>query len=201
MKKKWWILIAVVVFVLAGGGVLWGVLTHKEPGFMEVCWQHGQAVYTNCEQTLPLKWSKSQLPLTYYIDFDRHHKVYVESVTGAAKSWNQEIGVEVFKRVEKREDAKVVVKWGSVSGNAGGHTSHRGDDSGPKSAEVVLVDASDVRAVYRFAMHELGHVLGLAHDDFESSVMYAVAPDQTGPYLKFILPSDHDKKLLQETLR
>jgi hypothetical protein len=201
MMKRWmWYVIAAVVFALAGGGVLYGVLTHREPGFMDVCWKKGYALYSGCEKTTPLKWSKADLPLTYYIDFDETHKVYVESVTTAALAWNREIGAEVFKRAEDKSKAKVLVQWGSVRDNAGGSTQHTGDDSGPKQAVVTLVDASDVRAVHRYAMHELGHVLGLAHDDFKSSVMYPIAPGMTEE-MTFILPSDADKKLLQETYR
>lgn len=200
MKRWVWYVIAAVVLALAGGGVLYGVLSHKEPGFMEVCWQNGQAIYTNCEKTQPLKWSKTELPLVYFIDFDSAHKVYVESVTTAAQAWNREIGSDVFKRTEDKSKAKVLVQWGSVTGNAGGYTSHQGDDSGPKRAEVTLVEASDVRAVHRFAMHELGHVLGLAHDDFKSSVMFPIQPGMTEE-MTFILPSDFDKKLLQEAYR
>ena len=61
MKRWVWYVIAAVVFALAGGGVLYGVLTHKEPGLMNVCWKGGIANYTmQCE---PLAWKKEQMPL------------------------------------------------------------------------------------------------------------------------------------------
>jgi hypothetical protein len=199
MKRWIWYVIGAVILALAGGGVLYGVLTHKEAGFMEVCWKGGQAHYTGCDTTKPLKWSKDKLPIPYYIDFDKDHQTYVESVTTAADLWNREVGVALFKRVKLASDSKLIIKWGAVDGDKAGHTSHRGDDRGPTSSEVVLVEASDVRAVHRFAAHELGHVLGLAHD--EHAVMQPTAPGMSPDKMQFILPSDHDKKLLQETYR
>ena len=41
MKRWVWYVIAGLVFALAGGGVLYGVLTHKEPGLLKVCFKGG----------------------------------------------------------------------------------------------------------------------------------------------------------------
>jgi hypothetical protein len=199
MKRWVWYIIAAVVFALAGGGVLYGVLTHKESGLMLVCWEGGIANYNkNCEE---LKWKKGQMPLPYYIDFGADHKVYVDSVIEAADMWNKEIA-PVFKRVDKKENAVVVVSWGAYDSNnsndcAAGYVKHRGY-GGPKSAELVLRNPSDVHAVMRYAAHEFGHVLGLAHD--EHGIMKPKLEDVTTE-LKFTLPTDHDKKLLRGLYR
>lgn len=197
MKRWVWYVIAALVFALAGGGVLYGVLTHKEPGLMLVCWEGGIANYSkNCEE---LKWDKEQMPLTYHIAFGDDHKDYIESVIKAADMWNKEIG-PVFKRVDKETEAAVRVTWGSYEGGndcAAGYVKHRGY-SGPKSADLVLRNPSDVHAVFRFAAHEFGHVLGLAHD--EHAIMKPKLEDVTDE-LKFTLPSDHDKKLLRSLYR
>jgi matrixin len=193
MMKKW-IIIAIAFFVVVGAGVLYGVLTHKEPGLMKVCWQNGQAIYNHPDCTSEIKWKKPQLPLKYHIDFDKDHKVYTDSVVKGAELWNSEISVKLFERVDDASEAVVHVSWGSVNGNEAGHTSHQGGEDGPTSAKLVLVEATDIHAVYRFAAHEFGHVLGLDHDDH--AVMQPTAPGMTSE-LKFILPSDHDKKLLQ----
>jgi hypothetical protein len=193
MKRWVWYVIAAVVFALAGGGVLYGVLTHKEPGLMMVCWKGGVADYsTNCEE---LKWKKEQLPLPYHIAFGEDHKTYIESVVKAADMWNKEIA-PVFKRVDKEADAVIKITWGSYEGGkdcAAGYVKHRGY-GGPKGADLVLRNPSDIHAVFRFAAHEFGHVLGLAHDDH--GIMKPKLEDVTTE-LKFTLPSDHDKKLLR----
>jgi len=196
MKKWVWYLIGGIVFLLAGGGVLYGVLTHKEPGLMKVCWKSGHAVYDNASCTQDLQWDRTVFPLTYFIDFDKDHKDYLESVEAGVKLWNREIGRDLFVRTEKREEAKLIVQWGSVEGNTGGYTKHFGTGH-PERAEVTLVDATDVHAVYRFAAHELGHVLGLAHDEAPRSIMYPTQPGMTTD-MTLVLPSDFDKKLLKE---
>jgi hypothetical protein len=200
MKRWVWYVIGALVLALAGGGVLYGVLTHKEPGLMKVCWQSGQAVYTgDCQE---VKWDKAKMPLPYYIDFEEPHRVYVDSVVKGAQTWNAEIGA-VFKRVKEKKDALVIVSWGSADSGttcAAGTTSHTGDESGPRRASVVLKEPSDIHAVYRFAMHEFGHVLGLAHDEAKRSIMYRAQPGMTKE-LKVALPSDFDKKLLRGLYR
>lgn len=200
--KKW---IFIILGVLVGGGaiagVLYGVLTHKEPGFMQVCWQGGNANYApDCQPKVELKWKKTDIPLTVALDLDAHADAnYRESIIGALKMWNSEVG-EVFKLEADKTKAKVIVTWGSKSGDTGGFTSHKGGPDGPVSARAELVEPSDTHAVMRYAAHELGHVLGLAHDDFTKSIMYPVQPGMTTE-MTFVLPSDFDRKLLKQTYK
>jgi hypothetical protein len=200
MKRWVWYIIGALVLLLAGGGVLYGVLTHEEPGLLTACFKNGVAHYDgDCQE---VKWKREQMPLPYYIDFGEHHKVYVESIVAGANVWNTEIGA-VFKRVNRKEDAKVVVSWGSTDSGttcSAGTTSHTGDENGLTGARVTLKEPSDVHAVYRFAAHEFGHVLGLAHDEAKRSIMYPAQPGQTEE-MTFVLPSDFDKKLLREMYR
>ena len=198
MKKWVWYVLGAVIGAIAIGGVLYGVLTHKEAGLLQVCWKGGVANYSgDCKE---LTWKKDQLPLKYYIDFGPDHKVYVDSVIKGADLWNKEIGTQLFMRVHNKADATIHVSWGSYDGGndcVAGYVQHKGD-GGPQSADLVLKNPSDVHAVYVFAAHEWGHVIGLAHDDH--AVMKATHPDVTDQ-MKFVLPSDHDKKLLRELYR
>jgi hypothetical protein len=210
MLKKWYFWVALVVVLGCGGSVLYGVLTHKEPGFMGVCWDANGSVASyhdplkdpHPECTTELKWKKEQFPLTYYVAFDADHKTYIDSVVKGAEMWNREIGRELFKRSDKEEGAVIQVTWGSVEpgSHSGGHTTHTGGPGGPTGAKLVLSNPSDVHAVYRYAAHEWGHVLGLAHDDFSKSIMYSKQPDVTEE-MTFVLPSDFDKKILKEAYR
>jgi hypothetical protein len=171
-------------------------MTHKEPGLMKVCWVGGQANYAG--DCIELKWDKKQFPLTYYIDFGKDHEDYIDSVVKGAEMWNREI-CTVFRRVMKSEDARIMVTWGAVSTGhscSAGATSHVGK-SGPTGATIVLREPSDIHAVYRYAAHEFGHVLGLDHDAFSKSIMYPLQPGVTEE-MTFVLPSDSDRKLLKE---
>jgi len=209
MFKKWYFWVGILVFLAAGGGVLYGVLTHEEPGFLGVCWD-GVNVKAyddplkepHPECTQKLKWKKEQFPLTYYIAFDKDHEDYIDSVIKGAEMWNREIGRELFKRVEQEDSARVQVTWGGISAkdHPGGTTTHTGSPDGPVGAKVTLNNPSDIHAVYRYAAHEWGHVLGLAHDAFPRSIMYPTQPDVTDK-IDFVLPSDFDKKLLKEAYR
>ena len=203
MKRWVWFVIGGLVLALAAGGVLYGVLTHKEPGLMEVCWQGGQAVYNNPDCTHEMKWKKDKLPIPYHINFDKDHKDYVDSVVKGADLWNKEIG-PVFKRVDKEDDALVKVTWGAIEVGkhcSAGSTSHTGSaEEGATGAKLVLRNPSDIHAVYRFAAHEFGHILGLDHDEAKRSIMYPLQPDVTEE-MTFVLPSDHDKKLLRDLYR
>lgn len=209
MFKKWYFWVFIGLIVVAGAGVLYGVLTHKEPGFMGVCWKadgtvdryHDPVKTPNSDCTTELKWKKDQFPLAYYIAFGKDHQDYIDSVVKGAEMWSKEVGRELFKRVDKEADAKIEVTWGSVSkDNSGGFTTHTGGPGGPTGAKVVLSNPSDIHAVYRYAAHEWGHVLGLAHDGATRSIMYPVQPDMTEE-LTFVLPSDFDKRLLKEAYK
>jgi hypothetical protein len=206
MFKKWYFWVGILVFLAAGGGVLYGVLTHTEPGFMGVCWNssggvaryHDPVKTSNPDCKTELKWKKDQLPLTYFIAFGKDHKDYIDSVAKGAEMWNREVGRAVFKRVDSEAKAVIQVTWGGISAkdHPGGTTTHSGGPDGPLGAKVTLNNPSDVHAVYRYAAHEWGHVLGLAHDEAPRSIMYPTQPDVTDK-IDFVLPSDFDKKILR----
>lgn len=198
MKRWMWYAIASFVAIIASCSVFYGVYSHKEPGLMTACWENGKANYEGkCEE---LTWKRNQIPITYYISFDIQHEDYIDSVRAGAHLWNKEVCF-LLREVDRLEDAMVLVSWGNVditSAHAGGHTSHEGQ-TGPEYVHVVLKEPSDTHAVYRYAAHEFGHVLGLAHDTAPNSIMYPIQPNMTEK-LSFVLPSDHDIKLLQERL-
>lgn len=202
MKRWLWYVIAGLVIVIASCSVFYGVYTHKEPGLMTVCWENGVANYEGkCEELL---WKKNQIPLPYYINFDVLHEDYIDSIRAGANLWNKEVCF-LFREVNKLEDAVVLVSWGNIdttSSYSGGHTTHEGK-KGPEIVHVVLKEASDIHAVYRYSAHEFGHVLGLAHDTAPNSIMYPIQPNitsNTAEKMPFVLPSDHDIKLLRERL-
>jgi predicted Zn-dependent protease len=68
------------------------------------------------------------------------------------------------------------------------------------AADACVIMVGTNRLAYLIAVHELGHVIGLAHDDFESSPMYPVTVDDSGSeVLRTIRVSDSDVRLLRTT--
>ena len=205
MQRWMYYIIVGMAILILGGLVIYGVISHKEPGLLSACFQnnlviayHDPIKSPHLECTTEVKWKREQLPLTYFISFGEDHKEYISSITTAADLWNREIGNTVFKQVDNVDDSLIEVSWGSVSkeDHVGGYTVHTGDDKGLTGAKVILSNPSDLHAVHRYVVHEFGHVLGLAHDDFAKSIMFPSAPDTTGG-MGYTLPSDSDKKLLR----
>jgi len=176
--------------------LLWGVATHKEAGLMPVCWPaegEGYAVYNQaCEHTI--KWPK--IPLLVRIDLADDTLVYTSAIEGAMKLWNSQVG-PLFIKVHAGA-ADVIVQWGPTAmDNSAGYTQHIGAKEGVRQAVITFTDPNDLHMMYRFAVHEFGHVLGLAHDDFTSSIMYPVQP-AVNDKISFVLPTDADIKLLKK---
>lgn len=195
MKNWIWYMIIGIVIAITSFSVLYGVCTHEEPGLMTICWENGIANYNGkCEELI---WKKNQIPITYYINFDILHKDYINSIRAGANLWNKEV-CYLLREVNRPEDAIALISWGSVNTNLGGYTYHEGQN-GPEHAYVVLTEPTDIHAVYRYAAHEFGHVLGLDHDTAPNSIMYPIQPSITKEIM-FVLPSDHDIKLLRNRL-
>jgi len=200
-----WVMILLGSLIGAGAlaGLLYGVLTHKEPGLLHVCWVGGQAVYDGpCEPKMALRWAKERMPLRVFLDFPAvSSAAYRDSIVGAVQMWNQQVG-PVFRLLEDREHADVLVSWGAqeTGGHAGGFTRHKGGPDLAESAEVQLLEPSDLHAVMRYGAHELGHVLGLAHDDSAASLMHPTGRAGTIE-LQPLVPTDADKETLRYLYR
>jgi|MudIll2142460700_1097286.scaffolds.fasta_scaffold00049_24 hypothetical protein len=174
-------------------------------------WRNGRAVYRGWlpgEIMAPLQWGKTQLPLTYYIDFDREHQKLAPAVVDGAELWNREIGLDLLRQVDGDggTPSLVTVTWGGfeisdhhVSDDAA-HVCHYGT-TGPESALLSFTEAADLFTVFVVAAHEFGHVLGLDDDPTRTnSVMYPTLPDLSAfdelPRMQFVCPSDHDIAVL-----
>lgn len=183
--------------------VVVGVLTHTEAGLLEVCWKNNVAHYDGCEQTEELRWSKSQFPLRVgvraYSHMDSDQAQGERAVRSAVELWNGRLGFPAMRFVGT-EVSDVLVVWGMPSEGApaeGGACTHR-RVGGAVQADVSIVDVGLERLSYRITVHELGHALGLAHDDFEASPMYPVTRDDTwDERMAFVRPTDHDVELLR----
>ena len=190
-----WIVLAIVFSIVVLGLLVYGIVTHEqrrqgeEKGFLD-----------------KLKLRPDWPPLTLIVasDFSQLEERLIRIVKEAAKWWEEQTGVRYF------------VPPGEL--NANGHvipimpapldSLHDPDHSLAyvqpmvdkegflSSAAVYLQPAWDYQddEVLVIAMrHELGHCLGLAHDEYEESIMFRTAKKRQ----TFV--SEPDKKRLVET--
>jgi len=185
-----------VVAVIAVCCVIYGVITHKEGGLLQVCWENSHASYTEdlqgegeskqCKLPMPLVWPDKQLPLSVVV-FGGDHVALKEQERGskivrdAMDDFNLQVGKILFsiaKIVDEEPD--VVVIWGvpSIVGDTGvgsrkvgGYVNHA-KIGATMQAIVRIRETSSDRLAFVTTLHELGHVVALAHDQQLSSLMY-----------------------------
>lgn len=145
-------------------GIIFTVLAligcKEEPGFMKVCFDiNGQAHYYEKGDTLDCQPSELDfrgLPILVYVE--DLPEVFERDVQEAVNTWG------VFELADGAKDASVVVRFGSTPGVGGiGATRHSITITGVK-ASIDCRECVTVGQVYAVLTHELGHVLGLAHD-------------------------------------
>ena len=178
-----------VLSALAGGLALFGALRKKkDEGLIEA-------------PVGPLHWSKEFIPLMVLLDPELEH--WEELVNAACMRWNHAVDRYVFlysgiiddedtRAFEGRSPGIIIVRLGHEDEN-----SHASLTFNPGSGEIlaapIRLRPEITKKSERVILHELGHVLGLAHDpQLPGSVMYPRAVDKPFEI------TDPDRELLRE---
>ncbi len=139
----------------------------------------------------------NNLPLNVRSRIDN---VYSNPIEGAIDLWNREIGCKVFRRVGTNTVIRVDVILEDYDGmpceNPGSYALEKDMAAGTwicpdNHAEIAFQTLDEISMAYKIISHELGHVLGLAHDP--GGLM-----GDNITNLTFVFPSDKDKKALHE---
>jgi len=183
--------------LVAGVSVLVGVLTHNEPVYIE---------------NVP-RWERDDFPLwvmtrTYTVEPELGTRLpsgdHATAIETAIDWANHRLGFTAFAGVESPEDTRgplvsIIIGvphepgWMDASGTSRLHH----NDGHASICDIATSNVGSGETLVLVLYHELGHCLGLAHDDFSQSIMY---PTIQSPWPSGTIPpwiSDVDRSRLR----
>jgi hypothetical protein len=207
--------VAILMFVGGLIGVVYGVRTHREEGLLQVCWvdddrggravryfdtnklESGRPIGGPCENPEELVWPRKQIPITVTANGDSPR--FPSVVKQAVSDINRQLGFVLF--VVEREGGFVVIESAPIEqGRPLGYTQHYWAFGSLGALVGVSSAAGSERMVYLITRHELLHVVGLGHDQYNpSSCMHPLTADDTNEQrMGAARITDFDNRLLNE---
>lgn len=181
-SRLWMVALIVILSVLALAGVIYGVMSHQEPGFMEQTpgWEPGD---------FPLDVCVRSYASERVLRSDAEAADYTISVI------NGRLGFEAYRSADA-DSCRVTLTMGAPAEmdwqEPGGSAEIRRGSCYIETANVI----GEVRTMTVY--HELGHCLGLAHDDFELSIMRRTQTESSDGTIPPWF-TDYDRALIRST--
>lgn len=200
MSKTKWIVTVVAVAVLAvvaAAVLVIGVTTHSETTYLEVCWTNDGVEYVEpmegvtkigkCPDPVPAIWKRDRIPLGVASmpfrgdDGDPRNAAMVKR---AVQHVNAQVGFKLLRYVEQDDYllSVILVRWNTpqAKGDAPAGCAHYTfDGEHVGAAQIYMRNTGGERTTWKALLHELGHGVGLGHDDYQDSVMYWEQGDDT----------------------
>lgn len=211
--------LAVVVIVL----LVWGITHHHEEGLLKACWDQGIARYEKgsaeevgpdteefCAEPEDLIWLQKQIPISIIANQPGGTRLDTKSdeyrvLSHAVRDLNGQFRFNILNFAIPNETIDAEVRIGTPievlkNRNPPGHVIHAKIDDTIHGIVSIRSDvAADDRLLYLVAQHELLHLIGLKHDDFESSLMFPITrEDWNAKSLSSAHVTDHDVELIQK---
>jgi len=187
------IVIFVVILVAALVGVIYGVTTHTEAGFATASTPLTDGFVAPAYPHRPIAVCGRSYPQDTATDADRR------ALDGAIGTINDRLGFTLLENNYHGCVMSVTLGAPQDVSTASRHTDP-GGTSGvcPTGCCIETINTGTSELTSLSLEHEIGHCLGLAHDDYPMSIMYpALAPTPEGAYPPRI--SDSDRDLLRST--
>jgi predicted Zn-dependent protease len=180
---------SVVLLVVVVGLLAYFIPRHTEAGLLSGCAQEPARSVDLYGKCFELKWRS--LPVA--VRADSANEKQLELFRSAVRDINRRLG---FTALVERSDAENTVAFNQMPitglpGESGVTMFWVDQDNTLRHTRTAIFNLVFPDILYIAVYHELGHVLGLAHDDYEESVMYKHT--RTGTIF-----SDYDRKLLRE---
>lgn len=196
--------VATAIAILSVSTLTYAIIMHEtgqtdEPGFMTACFnQQGLAEFDLdvCEHgNLPtgeITWEPSNIPLTVRTSGQEPPS----SLIYAMAQINSQAGCTLLVLSDESE-ADVIVFPNtpmSTGDHPGGSTIFRREGDTQRSYIDIFASSAGSNVLSKIYMHELGHVLGLAHDPWQGSIMR----HQQNSSVELVRLTDNDRQILNE---
>jgi hypothetical protein len=179
--------------------------SNDDPTFMKVCPQNGSFVYpvgdqvdsTACSSPVELIWPGMPLKVVVDPELDSYHASFDE----AFAFWERGVGGVLFVRALPGDTADVAIVLGSANDPGLAATAHHVVMS-RLTAIIEIRKPGDVTEMVYVAAHELGHVVDLAHDPNNTSIMNSTIEDEgllddPGQSFQNLWVTDNDRNALR----